>query len=219
MAPAFINPENPKTYNKFRQPDSSFHRTKYEKIMHSIPKDKKQKILEIGCGTGIYTRFLVKDFNYVTATDLDKEMCRQTHAKYPSAKVEVADATLLPFKNGSFDGVFGVSILHHISDCNKAFEEISRVLKKGGWIVFCEPNQYNPLTAAVQEYYGEKALTRKKFKRYANHANLKIIEIGEILMRSPRTSNFLDNVPGYNVLERAAEKCRLGFSIYMVARK
>ena len=217
--PFFIDPENPSTYDKFRKPESSFHNKKYERMMRKIPKRKSDKVLEIGCGTGIYTKFLVKDFKKVVATDADKEMCRQAKKEAPRAKIRVADAQLLPFPDSSFNGVFGVSILHHITDCHRAFQEIFRVLKPGGWIAFCEPNQLNLLTAAVQMRYGERGVTRKNMLNYAKHAGLQVVEIGEILLRSPRTSNVLDNVPGYGAIEKAVESLHLGFSVYMNAKK
>lgn len=53
------------------------------------------------------------------------------------------DAQKLKFGDNSFDFIYGNSILHHI-DIQKAFSEISRVLKPDGHAVFCEPLKYNP---------------------------------------------------------------------------
>jgi SAM-dependent methyltransferase len=39
--------------------------------------------------------------------------------------------------------VAGARVLHHL-DLESSFDEICRVLKKGGFIAFCEPNMLNP---------------------------------------------------------------------------
>ncbi len=219
MKRLFYDPENPETYEAFRIAESSFHSAKYRMMMRKIPKKRSQKVLEVGCGTGIYTRFLVRDFKDVVATDLDREMCRQAQLLIPNAKVRVADACHLPFKNSSFDGVFGVSIIHHIPDRVKAFREVARVLKPGGWFAFCEPNALNPLTRFVQAYFGEPALTRKGMQRDALKAGLRVTDGREILLRSPRTSKMTDRLPGWRFVEQLAGALRMGVSVYIAGRK
>lgn len=71
-----IDSKTPSTYDKFRRPDSVFHRYKYEEIFRKIPKERGARVLEIGCGTGVYTRFFVKDFDFVFSSDIDLEMVR-----------------------------------------------------------------------------------------------------------------------------------------------
>jgi ubiquinone/menaquinone biosynthesis C-methylase UbiE len=71
-----IDSKTPKLYDDFRKPESSFHRDKYEKIFEYIEKSSGLKWLEIGCGTGVYTKFLKKDFDAIYASDIDPEMIK-----------------------------------------------------------------------------------------------------------------------------------------------
>jgi SAM-dependent methyltransferase len=59
------------------------------------------------------------------------------------------DAMNLAFGDASFDVVFGSSILHHL-DLEPALEEIRRVLRPGGMIVFSEPLGTNPVGKVVR---------------------------------------------------------------------
>lgn len=59
------------------------------------------------------------------------------------------DATMLAFADDAFDVVFGNSILHHL-DLPAAVEEIWRVLRPGGTIVFSEPLGINPVGKVVR---------------------------------------------------------------------
>ena len=48
----------------------------------------------------------------------------------------VADMEFLPFKDRTFDIVYGFGILHHLGDIKKGVSEATRVLKRGGYIGF-----------------------------------------------------------------------------------
>ena len=59
------------------------------------------------------------------------------------------DAHNLEFEDESFDFVYGCAILHHL-DYNRALDEICRVLKPGGRILFAEPLGINPVGKLVR---------------------------------------------------------------------
>src|SRR6516162_6993667 len=54
------------------------------------------------------------------------------------------DAHALEFADASLDMIFGVAILHHL-DLARAMQEIHRVLRVGGKILFVEPLRHNPV--------------------------------------------------------------------------
>ena len=59
------------------------------------------------------------------------------------------DANNLDFEDDSFDFVYGCAILHHL-DYSRALDEIYRVLKPGGKILFAEPLGINPIAKLVR---------------------------------------------------------------------
>ena len=59
------------------------------------------------------------------------------------------DAHSLEFEDESFDFVYGCAILHHL-DYSRALDEICRVLKPGGKILFAEPLGINPIGKIVR---------------------------------------------------------------------
>ena len=66
----------------------------------------------------------------------------------------VADMEFLPFKDRTFNIVYGFGILHHLSDIKKGVSEATRVLKKGGYIGFGgENNGLCPLTYIMAFVY------------------------------------------------------------------
>jgi SAM-dependent methyltransferase len=93
----------------------------------------------------------------------------------------------LEFESNIFDVVFGSSVLHHL-EFNRAINEILRVLKPGGRMVFAEPNMLNPQIFIqknipfIKKWLGdspdETAIIRWSFKKLlqkTGYINVKIV--------------------------------------------
>jgi ubiquinone/menaquinone biosynthesis C-methylase UbiE len=101
------------------------------------------KVLEIGCGTGIFTEEIARTFSDLTSIDVVDALLEVARQRLPQVRIENADVHHLIYASGSFDLVLGCSILHHL-DWDAALAEIGRVLKPLGQVRFCEPNLLNP---------------------------------------------------------------------------
>ncbi len=105
-----------------------------------------KKILELGCGAGVWTANLSVLGAQVYHFDLSPNIVRNASQ---TAKGKTfgfcADMNYLPFPDGVFDLVFGSMVLHHAADHAWLGREISRVLKTGGDAVFHENSSRNPL--------------------------------------------------------------------------
>ena len=96
------------------------------------------KVLELGCGTGLYTETLQKITEDITATDFSEEMIMAAKLKRGNldhVTFMQANALDLPFDKESFDTVFMANLIHIIEDPEKVIKESSRVLKSGGQII------------------------------------------------------------------------------------
>src|SRR6266496_4091799 len=105
-------------------------------------------ILEIGCGTGYFTRELTQRGADIIAIDVSPDLLEIAKAKYsaPNVRYEIQNAYALSYADAMFDSVVGSSILHHL-EIEEALRDIYRVLKPGGTIYFTEPNMLNPQIA------------------------------------------------------------------------
>ncbi len=104
----------------------------------------RDKVLEIGCGTGLFTRKVFEATQaQIVATDLSDALLEQARELLAEAIFQSEDAMNLSFADQTFDVVFGNSVLHHL-DFRQALTEMNRVLKPGGRIAFAEPNMLNP---------------------------------------------------------------------------
>jgi SAM-dependent methyltransferase len=95
-------------------------------------------ILDVGCGDGIVTQFLFQD-PPAAGIDLNPSEVRRAHKKGSHRAVQNASATHLPFRDGSFNGVFSNCVLEHIDALDLALQEISRVLRPEGLLLTTVP--------------------------------------------------------------------------------
>jgi SAM-dependent methyltransferase len=101
------------------------------------------RVLDLGCGNGIYTIRLAKNGNMVVGLDYSRPLLIHN----PHRQLIQGDATALPFEDESFDCVFEANLLHHISDRESAIREMARTSRR--YVVLVEPNRYNPLMFAL----------------------------------------------------------------------
>ena len=103
--------------------------------------------LEIACGSGNLTASLLVDgrFDAVHCGDISPAFMRkmsqrvQPIVSQTSLKKYMFDANHLPFKDNSFNFVFGNSVLHHFATFENTLRDCFRVLKAGGAATFGEP--------------------------------------------------------------------------------
>ncbi len=118
------------------------------KMFKDFLKDANKMVLEIGCGSGLFTQELAVMNHTITAIDVSPELLelakKRVRKKNVFFKIENAYAT--SFKKNSFDFIVGSSVLHHL-DIESALKEFYRILKPGGGLMFTEPNMMNPQVA------------------------------------------------------------------------
>lgn len=116
------------------------------KFIKQILKNNRYiKILDLGCGFGTLTQHLLGISGEIYGVDISPASIAIAKKKVKSSKVffKAANAHDLSFKKGFFDLIVGNAVLHHLN-VDKALSEIFRTLKKGGKIIFFEPNLINP---------------------------------------------------------------------------
>ena len=97
-------------------------------------------VVDFGCGTGVLFPELVERGARVIGVDLSIAMLSQAEGDLTGVSRVCCDGTSLSLPNNSADVVICRGSIHHLPNLEKAFEEIYRVLKPGGRLVFSEPS-------------------------------------------------------------------------------
>lgn len=96
--------------------------------------------LEIGCGTGAFTRLLAARSTRVTALDLSPNMIRlaKEHSRsFPNIEFQCADAMLWDFPLESFDCIASIATLHHLQ-MKEMLLKMKRALKPLGVLLILD---------------------------------------------------------------------------------
>lgn len=92
-------------------------------------------VLELGCGTGLFSRVIAPRAKHLTATDLSDEMlllAKKRLAGFHRVVVQKENSYQLSFPGATFDCVFLGNIIHVVTKPDDVLQESYRVLKPGG---------------------------------------------------------------------------------------
>jgi len=123
----------------------------YEKeLIISLLKPKKgDKILDAGCGTGVFTDDILEHGAPVFGIDISLPMITRAEEKLEGCRFFPALGTMicLPFAENTFDKAVSITALEFIEDGRKAVEELFRVTKKGGTVLVATLNSLSSWAA------------------------------------------------------------------------
>jgi SAM-dependent methyltransferase len=124
----------------------------------------KGRVLENGCGVGMYVERLSALGGAVVGLEYDFERCRLAVAR--SDRILNAAGELLPFAESTFDLVLSHEVLEHVQDDRAAVVEAIRVLKAGGRAIFFCPNRGYPFETHGIFWAGKYHFGNKLFVNY-----------------------------------------------------
>jgi len=112
------------------------------------------RILDNGCGVGMYTARFCEHSPRVTGVEIDPAAAAHA-AQRTGARIVVARGEALPFAAGSFDVVFSHEVIEHVDNDRLAAQEMVRVLAPRGRIVLFCPNRLYPFETHGHYWRGQ----------------------------------------------------------------
>ena len=115
--------------------------TKYKFVREFLGHDLG-RVADIGCGPGVFTRYLCRNAKYVFAADVDHASLRRTftrHAREKNLAPLVMRVNQLPIRDAFLDTVLFLEVLEHLEDDAGALREIARILRPGGNLIISVP--------------------------------------------------------------------------------
>jgi len=124
----------------------------YRKTINLIESESKDslkngiKFLDIACGTGLTLKRLAKKYRKSTFYGIDVspgmlKVAKGRNKRRENVNLLLENAESLPFRNEFFDFIILSETLHHLENPDRIFEEMIRVLKKGGYFLLMEPRR------------------------------------------------------------------------------
>jgi SAM-dependent methyltransferase len=120
--------------------ESEIERSSKRMMRAMVPALPAQRVLDVGCGTGLNASFLTTMGHAVVGVDLSPVAVEKFRTKGLEGYVCDIEAQPLPVPAGSFDLVYASEVIEHCADTGAFLAELHRVLKSGGTLVLSTPN-------------------------------------------------------------------------------
>ena len=131
-----------------------------EMIKAAAEERIRGRLLEIGCGMGLYLQHL--DPLGCETIGLEYDLLRAQEAKKVAKNVIGGAGENLPFHSESFDLILSNEVIEHVVDDSKAIQEMIRALVPGGRLILFCPNRWYPFeTHGI--YWNDKYYFGNKF--------------------------------------------------------
>ena len=106
--------------------------TEFRLISRLLEPEPGARILDVGCGTGYFTRRFAAEGYDLSGVDPDPAMLAFAHAhRMGTEKYVLADGRSLPFSDGEFDYCISITALCFIPEERPALDEMARVSRRG----------------------------------------------------------------------------------------
>jgi ubiquinone/menaquinone biosynthesis C-methylase UbiE len=123
----------------------------YKLVTEYLPSVRDQRILEIACGRGGFSRLLASRGARMFGADFSSTALQIARGKsngartQPHSQVDLAqaDAQNLPYAQNSFDAIVSCETIEHLPDPPAALREMARVARSGGTLFLTTPNYFN----------------------------------------------------------------------------
>lgn len=135
-----------------------------EMILDAAEERIQGRVLENGCGVGMYVEHMLPYGGQIIGLEYDFERAVGAGARSPN--ILNAAGELLPLPSDGFDLVLSHEVLEHVQDDAQAVREMVRVLRPGGRIMLFVPNRGYPFETHGIYWRGNYYFGNKPFVNY-----------------------------------------------------
>lgn len=155
--------------------------------------------LEIGCGTGKNSEWLITKAKLITSVDLSDKMLAKAKEKIKSDKVNFQQADIIKdwnFLKEKFDLISFSLVLEHIENLEHIFKEASKVTVRGGYIYIGELHPFKQYLGTKARFETEKGIevltcfnhNISDFIKAAKKYGFEIVELNEFFDKDDKTT-------------------------------
>ncbi len=144
-----------------------------QRLISTWPR-RRQSLLEVGCGTGIFLELFWESGFDITGLDNSRDMLRQARERLGNkADLHLGQAECLPFQDNEFDFLAMITLLEFCKDRKLVLAEAGRVARKGILICFLNKNSwYYARHRVLRKWNRDRTLSRARWHSYREVKNL-----------------------------------------------
>ncbi len=145
-------------------------------LLRLLDIQKGDRVLDLACGQGFFTREIAKRGAHTTGVDIAPELIAQARIQVPNATFHVSSATDLSFiDTHTFDSAICILALQNIEDITSVFKEVRRVMQPGGrFIMVLNHPTFRIPKRSSWEWDEEKNVQYRRVDGYLSGAKMSI---------------------------------------------
>jgi SAM-dependent methyltransferase len=121
-------------------------RRRLEQTIATVPGERFERVLEVGCGAGFGAEYLRGRFDRYVGIDHSQRLIDVAREKNSGEGVRFEATSIDAFEPAlDFDLIFMIGVLHHLEMPSRSLKTMVRWLRPGGHLVANEPQSANPL--------------------------------------------------------------------------
>ena len=178
-----------------------------------------ERVLDVGCGTGIFTLDLLASGSRVTGLDLSLPMLQRAGKKAAGRPFHMVQGNMrwLPFADGSFTKTVSVTAIEFLEDARDGVAELFRVTKPGGLVVVASLNSLSPW-ATRRKAAAEDGHTIFKHARFRSPAEMADLAPLPALIRTAIHFQKHDDPDRAREIEREGDTRGLDSGAFLIVR-
>ena len=149
-----------------------------------LGKVRDKKVLDLGCGTGIYSRILNEKGAEVKGVDISEKMLEIARKENPELDFKKGSVSNIPFDE-KFDVVVSPLVFDYVENWDKALEEIRGSLKEEGIFVFSKCNPFVEIAKKMEIEGKKEKIIKNYFDEGKFYAEWKSPRKGDLDVRMP----------------------------------
>lgn len=156
--------------NQYDTNENSTRDLDKKSTIETLSKYEFDNVLELGCGTGKNTNWLLKKAKRIIGLDFSKEMLNKAKAKLSDNRITFKKADLnnkWEVTNSSIDLITCSLTLEHIEDLNHIFNEAYKKLSENGIFFISELHPFKQYSGSKAKY--ETKNGTKELEVYIHH--------------------------------------------------
>ena len=189
-----------KSYNTWaEQYDTNENKTRdldRKATIETLSKYEFKNVLELGCGTGKNTEWLITKAKYIIGLDFSQEMLNKARNKITSDKIRFQQADLKKpwnIENNFADLITCSLTLEHIKDLDFIFNQAYEKIKSGGKFFISELHPARQYLGSKAKYETENGI--EELEVYVHHLSEYLQAAERNSFKLVKINEWFDNQP------------------------
>ena len=152
-----------------------------KEIANFIPRKKKMKALEFGCGTGLLSYHLKDFFESITLVDtaegmldvLSEKISRDYLSHFKPVLIDLINDDL---NDSAFDVIYTLMTMHHIIELNKILKKFNSLLKPNGYICIADlVKEDGSFHSGIPGFNGHNGFDKNELTKILNNNGFEVV--------------------------------------------